>query len=133
MNFKDIELPSNRKFGLFFAAIFFAAGLYFYLNTKVQYGYPFLGVSVVFILTALLKADLLLPLNKLWMRFGMLLGMVISPIVLGIIFFGLFTPISIMMKIFGRDELRLKLGVRASHWKEKESPRPPAESFKNQF
>jgi len=88
---------------------------------------------VMFILTALLKADLLLPLNKLWMRFGMLLGMVISPIVLGIIFFGLFTPISIMMKIFGRDELRLKLGVRASHWKEKESPIPPAESFKNQF
>ena len=84
-------------------------------------------------MTTLLKAELLLPLNKLWMSLGLLLGMIVSPIVLGIIFFGMFTPISQLMKLFGRDELRLKLKNRGSHWRLKELTSTPPESFKNQF
>ena len=79
-----------------------------------------------------IKADLLHPLNKLWMRFGLLLGMIVSPIVLGAIFFLLFTPIAVLMRLFGRDELRLRFKKQSSHWikREKETQ---SQSFKNQF
>lgn len=133
MTFSNIELPSNRKFGLFFAAIFALACGYFFNKSILNFSWIFGGLAIVFFLIALLKADLLLPLNKLWMRLGMLLGMIISPIVLGIIFFVLFTPIGILMRLFGRDELRLKPKFSASYWKDRNPNEPIAESFKHQF
>ena len=69
-----------------------------------------------FFLVTLIKSDALLPLNKLWMRFGVLLGIIVSPIVLGIIFFGMFTPIAILIRFSGRDELHLKFTQKGSHW-----------------
>ena len=66
------------------------------------------------------------------MRFGLLLGMIVSPIVLGIIFFGLFTPIAMLMRMSGRDELKLKFIQKASHWILRKEP-IKAESFKHQF
>jgi hypothetical protein len=66
------------------------------------------------------------------MRFGLLLGMIISPIVLGLIFFCLFTPIAILMRISGRDELRLKLNRKVSHWIRR-GEEIKSESFKWQF
>ena len=80
----------------------------------------------------MIKSDALLPLNKLWMYFGILLGMIVSPIVLGIVFFGLFTPIAMFMRLSGRDELRLKLTQKASHWISRSEP-IKSESFKHQF
>ena len=73
------------------------------------------------------------PLNKLWMRLGLLLGMIMSPIVMGIIFFGLFTPISLVMRLLGRDELKLKPKPCQSSWRLVEHSRPDLQSFKNQF
>ena len=90
-------------------------------------------MATIFFLVTLVNAKLLLPLNKLWMRFGLLLGMIVSPIVFGVIFFGLFTPISLLMTLFGRDELRLKLKSRDSHWKSKEMTASQSDSFKRQF
>ena len=92
----------------------------------------FIAAAVIFLLVTLTKSDALLPLNKLWMRFGLLLGMIVSPIVLGVIFFGLFTPIATLMRLSGRDELRLKYTQRASHWISREEP-IKSESFKRQF
>ena len=86
----------------------------------------------IFLLITLIKSDALLPLNKLWMRFGLLLGMIVSPIVLGVIFFGLFTPIAMLMRLSGRDELRLKFTQKASHWISRGEP-IKSESFKHQF
>ena len=63
----------------------------------------------IFLIITITNADALLPLNKLWMKFGILLGMIISPIIMGIIFFVIFTPIAILMRLSGRDELRLRL------------------------
>ena len=63
----------------------------------------------------------------------MLIGMIVSPIVLGIIFFGLFTPIALYMKIIGRDELNLKLSKKASYWKERDLDYMETDAFKNQF
>jgi hypothetical protein len=95
--------------------------------------YIFFLLAVVFCGITLISADTLLPLNKLWMRFGLFLGMIVSPIVLGIVFFGLFTPISLLMKLFGRDELRLKLTARPSQWKECATDISKTDAFKYQF
>ena len=116
MKFSNIKLPSNKRFGYFFSAIFFiATGYFIYMENQIV-GYIFAIISILFIATTLINADLLRPLNKLWMYFGLLLGKIISPIVLGIIFFGLFTPYGIVMRLLGRDELCLKIQKNKSHW-----------------
>ena len=132
MKFSEIELPSNRKFGFFFTFIFAVAAAYFYYSANVSWTYVFIAAALVFLLVTLIKSDALLPLNKLWMRFGLLLGMIVSPIVLGVIFFGLFTPIAILMRLIGRDELRLKFIDKTSYWVSRGEP-IKSESFKNQF
>ena len=116
MKFSEIELPSNRKFGFFFIFVFAVAAAYFYYSANVSWAYVFIAAALIFLLITLINSHALLPLNKLWMRFGLLLGLIVSPIVLGIIFFGLFTPIAMLMRLSGRDELRLKLTKKASHW-----------------
>ncbi len=133
MKFSEVVLPSNRKFGFFFTAVFIAAGVYFLYEKSTSIGYAFIGLAALFFIITIIKSELLLPLNKLWMRFGLLIGMVVSPIVLGVIFFGMFTPIAFFMRLFGRDELRLKLKPRKSYWKIREPIAPSSETFKNQF
>jgi energy-coupling factor transporter transmembrane protein EcfT len=132
MKFSEIELPSNRKFGFFFTFVFAAAAAYFYYTTNVSWAYVFIAAALIFLLITLIKSDALLPLNRLWMCFGLLLGMIISPIILGIIFFGLFTPIAFLMRLSGRDELRLKFSQKVSHWILRSEP-IKSESYKQQF
>ena len=132
VKFSEIELPSNRKFGFFFTFVFAVVAAYFYYSANVSWAYMFSVAAMIFLLLTLIKSDALLPLNKLWMRFGLLLGMIVSPIVLGIIFFGLFTPIAILMRLSGRDELRLKFAQKASHWISRDEL-IKSESFKHQF
>ena len=132
MKFSEIELPSNRKFGFFFTFIFVVAAAYFYYSANLTWTYVFIAAALAFLIVTLIKSDALLPLNKLWMRFGFLLGMIISPLVLGLIFFGLFTPIATLMRYSGRDELRLKLSNKSSHWISRSEP-IKSDSFKNQF
>ena len=132
MKFSEVELPSNRKFGFFFTFLFAVAATYFFYSVKITWAYVFFALTFVFLITTLIKSDSLLPMNKLWMRFGLLLGMIVSPIILGLIFFGLFTPIAILMRLSGRDELRLKFSRKPSHWILRNEP-IKSESFKNQF
>ena len=132
MKLSEIELPSNRKFGFFFTFLFAVVAAYFYYSANVSWAYVFIATASIFLLITLIKSDALLPLNKLWMRFGLLLGRIVSPIILGIIFFGLFTPIAILMRLSGRDELRLKYAQKASHWISRGEP-IKSESFKQQF
>ena len=132
MNFSDVKLPSNKKFGFFFTFIFALIAAYFYKATNFSWAYTFASTSLIFLFITIIKDDILLPLNKLWMRFGFLLGIIISPIVLGIIFFGLFAPIAFIMKLSGRDELRLKFNKKPSHWISR-SETIKSESFKQQF
>ena len=132
MKSSEIELPSNRKFGFFFTFVFAVAAAYFYYSANVNWTYVFLVTALIFLLVTLVKSDALLPLNKLWMRFGFLLGMIVSPIVLGIIFFGLFTPIAMLMRLNGRDALRVKVTQKESHWILRGDP-IKSESFKHQF
>ena len=133
MKFTDIELPSNRKFGYFCMFIFGVGGIYLYDGVMTIILYMLSALFVVTLLVTLAKPSLLLPFNKGWMWIGYLLGRVISPVVLGVIFFFLITPIALIFKISGRDELRLKLSKTQSHWKERSPIGLEAKSFKNQF
>ena len=132
MNISEIELPSNRKFGFFFTFVFAMLAAYFHYSANLSWAYVFVATALIFLLVTLIKSDALLPLNKLWMRFGFLLGMIVSPVVLGIIFFGLFTPIAMLMRLSGRDELRLNFTKKASHWISR-GELIKSESFKLQF
>ena len=126
------ELPSNRKFGFFFTVVFLVASTYFYMKANAIGFYTFGGLAIIFLLITIIKAEILLPLNKLWMSLGHLIGIFVSPIVLGFIFFGIFTPIGFMMRIFGRDELQLKFQERRSYWIKRETALE-LKYFKNQF
>ena len=127
------QLPSNKKVGFFFAVIFLFLALYFYNNAGQALALSSLSISVFFLLVALFFDTVLLPLNKLWMKLGLLLGMIVSPLVMGIIFFTLFVPIGLIMRLFGRDELRLKMRPRDSHWKPRENEASCSDSFNHQF
>ena len=132
MNFSDIELPSNKKFGFFFTFVFAILAFYFLFIDSILWAQALAILAVLFLLITVTIPQVLLPLNKLWMRFGLLLGMIVSPIVLGIIFFGLVTPYGVVMGMFGRDELRLKFTKKSSHWISR-SESIKSDSFKNQF
>lgn len=132
MNFSEVNLPSNRKFGFFFTAVFFAISFYFYIETNELLIYFFCILAAILFVVTLVKADLLLPLNKLWMRLGFLLGLIVSPIIFGIIFFLVFTPIAVLMRLLGRDELRLRFRKQSSHWIKREAA-IQTEFFKYQF
>ena len=88
-------------------------------------------ISFIFLFLALLNSKILTPLNKLWFKFGILLGKIISPIIMGIIFFLVVTPIGLLMRLFGKDVLNLKLNKKeSSYWIEKVGPKS---KMKNQF
>ena len=132
MKLSEIELPSNRKFGFFFTFVFAVIGAYFFYSEIMTWAYAFIIAAITFLVVTLVKSDALLSLNKLWMRFGLLLGMIVSPIVLGVLFFGLFTPLAVLMRLSGRDEMRLRFSRKASHWITRSEP-IKSESFKHQF
>ncbi len=126
-------LPSNRKFGWFFAAVFAAFGAYAYRKAWGELAATVLILSVLFAAAALVAPQLLSPLNRLWYALGLLLGKIVSPIVLGIIFFVLITPISLITRLFGRDELKMKKRPVDSYWVDRSPPGPSSDSFKNQY
>ena len=130
--YKNIELPSNQRFGYFFTFIFLISSIYFYFKEIYITFYILGGCSIVFFLVTFFKAEILLPLNKLWMSFGLFLGMIISPMVMGLIFFIIFTPIGILMRLFGRDELLLKFKTKPSYWT-KRNYDFQSNSFRKQF
>lgn len=129
----NFPLPSNRKFGYTFSFIFFFFSIYFFLNNIFFYNYFFLSVSILCFIITFVKSEVLYPLNKLWMRFGLLLGKIINPIIMGLIFFIIFTPVSIFMKLIGRDELRLDFNTRKSNWRIRNKDLNNETDFEKQF
>ncbi len=132
MKYSEIKLPSNRKFGFFFSTIFLLASFYSYFIDSEIMVYLFLTIFGILLIITIINADILFPLNKLWMKFGILLGMVFGPIVMGIIFFGIFTPIAVLMRFLGRDELRLRLKKQKTYWINRQTLNK-IDCFKKQF
>ena len=99
-NFDNITLPSDRKFGFFFTFVFLIALIYFYFKETYIPFHILVLFFIVFFLLTIFKPDILRPLNRLWMSFGFVLGIIIGPLIMGVIFFVIFTPIGILMKLF---------------------------------
>tara|TARA_B100001057_G_C22844239_1_gene948324 strand:- start:2110 stop:2508 length:399 start_codon:yes stop_codon:yes gene_type:complete len=117
MSISEVKLPSNKKFGFFFTIVFLFFGCYFFLTERLITFYIFIILAGTFLTITIIKDSALFYLNKIWMRFGRFIGMIISPIVLAIIFFVIITPYALVMRLFGRDELRLKIRKEGSYWK----------------
>lgn len=130
---EEVQGSSNRNFGLVFAALFLI--LAFVPDSDGDYMLSWLGAfSFIFLAAALMAPDLLGPLNVLWTRFGMLLHKVMSPVILGFMFFGVVMPTGILKRIFGGDGLGLTFDKKAeSYWIERDPPGPAPDSMKHQF
>jgi hypothetical protein len=128
------SLPSERTFGFVFTGIFlFLAASLWYHDGKPVAIQAFLVLAVAFLAFTLFMPIALRPLNKAWYKLGLLMGRVVSPIVLGILFFILITPIAMVMRLAGRDPLKLRKQNVQSHWIDRTPPGPESTSFKDQF
>jgi len=119
-------MPSDRKFGWTFAALFLVFGALFH---------PWMmAVGAVLAVITLTRASWLSPAKHAWMKFGELLNMVVSPIVMGAIFFAVFTPAALVMRLARRDALDRSYDPAApTYWKRREPPGPADDSFRNLF
>jgi len=116
MKQKEIKISSNKSFGLVFFVIFIIIALWPLLNDGNIRIWSII-VSIIFLILGLLNSKILTPFNKLWMRLGTLLGIIVSPIVMGVVYFGIITPIGLIMKLFGKDVLNLKLDKnKKTYW-----------------
>ena len=125
----DIKISSNRSFGIIFFVVFFLIALYPLIHNE-EIRIWSLIISLIFLILGLINSRILTPLNKLWFKFGILLGKIVSPIIMGIIFFLVVTPIGFIMRILGKDVLNLKFNANKSYWIEKNGPKS---KMKNQF
>jgi hypothetical protein len=129
----DVEGSSDRAFGFVFAGVFLLIAGWPLFHAQAPRWWA-LGVAVGFMLVALLRPALLAGLNRQWMKLGILLGKVVSPIALGILFYGVITPLGTLLRLAGKDPLRLKHDASAeSYWIRRKPPGPPPDSMTNQF
>ncbi len=125
----DIKISSNRSFGIVFFIVFLLVAVYpFFKSGDIRLWS--LIVSLIFLILGLINSNILTPLNKIWFKFGIFLGKIISPFIMGIIFFLVVTPIGSIMRLMGKDVLSLKFNNNKSYWIEKTGPKS---KMKNQF
>ena len=129
MNQNDVKIGSNKSFGIVFFIVFFLISLY-PLTNQENIRIWSLIISLIFLILGLLNSKILNPFNKLWFKFGMILGRIISPIIMSIIFFLVVTPIALIMKLLKKDLLNLKFNKTNTYWIEKSGPKS---KMKNQF
>ena len=125
----DIKISSNRSFGIVFFIVFLLIALY-PLSYSGELRVWSTIISLIFLALGLLNSKILTTLNKLWFKFGILLGKIVSPLIMGIIFFLVVTPIGLIMRFLGKDVLNLKYNKKKSYWIEKNGPKS---KMKNQF
>ena len=125
----EIKLPTNRNFGIVFFFIFLIISVYPLLNEN-EIRYWSLFISLIFLLLGLINSRLLTPLNKAWVKFGLMMGIIVNPIIMSIIFFAVVTPTAYLLRLIGKDVLHLKKNNDKSYWKKKEKN---LSSMKDQF
>ena len=125
----DIKISSNRSFGIVFFIVFLVIALY-PLSYSGEIRVWSAIISIIFLVLGLFNSKILTPLNKLWFKFGIFLGKIISPIIMGIIFFLVVSPIGLLMRLLGKDLINLKYNNNKSYWIEKKGPKS---KMKNQF
>jgi Saxitoxin biosynthesis operon protein SxtJ len=130
---ENVNTSSDRSFGLVIASFFLIVSFW-----PLIYGEPIrwwaVGVAAVFMILALLWTVPLVSLNKLWTKVGLLLYRIVSPVVMALLFYVTVTPIAVLMRILGKDPLRLRRDPdAASYWIDRTPPGPAPETMKNQF
>ena len=125
----EIKIGSNRSFGIVFFFVFLLIAIYPLINNQDIRLWS-LTISIVFLILGIFDSKILYPLNKLWFKFGIFLGKIVSPLIMGIIFFLVVTPIGLLMRLLGKDLLNLKFNNNKSYWIEKDGPKS---KMKNQF
>ena len=125
----DIKKSSNRSFGIVFFVVFFLIAIYPILD-QGDIRFWSLIISILFLILGLLNSKILSPLNKIWFKFGIFLGKIVSPLVMGIIFFLVVTPIGFLMRLLKKDLLNLKFNNENTYWIKKTGPKS---KMKNQF
>ena len=125
----DIKISSNRSFGIVFFIVFLLIALYPLIYSGEIRVWSAI-ISLILLALGVLNSKILTPLNKLWFKFGIFLSKIISPLIMGIIFFLVVTPIGLIMRIFGKDVLNLKYNKNQSYWIKKKGPKS---KMKNQF
>ena len=125
----DIKISSNRSFGIVFFIVFLLIATYPLLKGNDLRIWSLL-ISFGFLILGLMNSKILSPLNKLWFKFGLILGKIISPLIMGIIFFVVVTPIGVVMRVLKKDLLNLKYNQKETYWIEKTGPKS---KMKNQF
>ena len=126
---EKIKLPSNRNFGIVFSIVFLIIAIWPILNQNEIRIWSII-ISLIFLILGLINSKFLSPLNKAWFKFGLILGSVIAPIVMGIIYFLVVTPTGLIMKALGKDLLGLKKNKKNTYWLEKDNSN---NNLKNQF
>ena len=125
----DIKISSNRSFGIVFFVVFLIVGLYPLTNGNDLRLWSII-ISLIFLILGILNSKILSPLNKIWFKFGLFLGKIVSPIIMGIIYFLVVTPIGLFMRLIQKDLLSLKFNNKKTYWIEKSGPKS---KMKNQF
>ena len=125
----EVKIGSNRSFGIVFFLVFLLIATYPLINGN-EIRLWSLVISIIFLLLGLINSKILNPFNKLWFKFGIFLGKIISPLIMGIIFFLVVTPIGLLMRLLNKDLLNLKFNNNSSYWIEKTEPKS---KMKNQF
>jgi hypothetical protein len=129
---RKVARSSDRSFGLVFAGVFFFVAFWPLLRHGEALRWWALGVGVVFMALALFKESALAPLNRLWFKLGMAMHSVMSPAIMGLLFFGAVAPMGLILRALGKDILRLRTGG-SSYWILRDPPGPARESMKQQF
>ena len=129
MNLKNIKISSNRSFGIVFFLFFLIVSI-FPLFKDENIRIWAVVVAIIFLILGLLNSSVLSPLNRIWFKFGILLGSFVSPIVMGIVFFAIVTPTSLIMKVLGKNLLNLKKDNKKTYWIERSKIKS---KMKNQF
>ena len=125
----EIKIGSNKSFGIIFFVVFLLIAAYPLINNGELRIWSLI-LSLVFLILGILNSKILYPLNKIWFKFGLLLGKIVSPLVMVIIFFLVVTPIGLLMRILNKDLLNLKFNKSKSYWIEKNEQKS---KMKNQF
>ena len=129
MSQNDVKIGSNKSFGIVFFIVFLIISFYPLINQENIRVWSLI-ISLIFLILGLLNSKILNPLNKLWFKFGMILGRIISPIIMSFIFFLVVTPIALIMKLLKKDILNLKFNKTNTYWIEKSGSKS---KMKNQF
>ncbi len=133
---QDLELPSNRSFGFKLGTILLVIAVvsWFSAGAVTKVGAVCSVLGAVLILSALLCPDKLAPVNRAWMKIGLILSIVVSPIIMGLVFFVTVTPVAVAMRALGKRPLRLRYDKEArTYWIAREPPGPAPETMRQQF